>query len=179
MQIWDVHEMTAVKPVYMLTGPTGSGKTTCLKQWIADHKHKNMAGILCPVIDGNRYLLDISSGYRKQLELKREPSEETPAAIQVGRFHFDETVFSWARQKLLIQRRQEPAWLIIDEVGPLELRAQGLEPAVSQVIQDADFRLRVPVLIVVRHSLKDRVINHLKIFDSMREINVNNLQSLD
>jgi len=51
---------------------------------------------------------------------------------------------------------------VIDEIGPLELRGEGLEPAVSAVLaaESAAGALVANLVLVVREGLVDRVIEH-------------------
>ncbi len=83
-----------------------------LTKWAADHP--NAGGILSPVINGKRQFLDVATGEKQQLETQQ-------GSLQVGRFRFSQTAFNWAYEVLYKQLRQDYEWLIIDEVGPLEL----------------------------------------------------------
>ena len=65
-----------------------------------------------------------------------------------GRYLFDPCVLSWARQRL--SRATPCDFLVIDEIGPLELeRGEGWANAVD-VLRDGDFGL---ALVVVRPEL--------------------------
>lgn len=114
-----------------------------LTEWAADHP--NAGGILSPVINGRRHFLDISTG-EKQLQ-------ETPqGSLRVGRFRFSQTAFNWAYEVLQKQLQKGYEWLIVDEVGPLELsQGKGFHSLVTEIINSEPHPAKL--LFVVRLSL--------------------------
>eukprot|EP00927_Polykrikos_kofoidii_P057095 TRINITY_DN51202_c0_g1_i1.p1 TRINITY_DN51202_c0_g1~~TRINITY_DN51202_c0_g1_i1.p1 ORF type:complete len:292 (-),score=33.98 TRINITY_DN51202_c0_g1_i1:34-828(-) len=86
--------------------------------------------------------------------------------IRIGNFIFDDNVFAAARTELLDHKRRQGSgvdWMILDEIGPLELkRGGGLEPAVGELLRaGARGELGPPqvrFLIVVRPSLRDELV---------------------
>lgn len=145
--------------IYILSGPTGTGKTTRLLQWCADRK--NIDGILAPVIDNKRYLFHIAGNIYKPLQADQSTPDEDK--VNIGRFVFDNTVFNWARNILDNCDTGQLSWLIVDEIGPLELEGQGLEPAVQRLIDRNRNMHRVNLLLVVRENLVDRVCSRYQI----------------
>jgi molybdenum cofactor guanylyltransferase len=92
---------------------------------------KSVSGILTPDVDGNRMLFDIQQGAYHPLQLS-----ETNKGIIIGRFVFDPAVFALARNIIHSAIQQQPEWLVVDEIGRLEMdRKQGLEPEISNVIE--------------------------------------------
>lgn len=87
-------------------------------------------------------------------------------SVQVGPFLFDDASFNLARERLICLRgpsAQPVDWVLLDEVGPLELRrAGGLAPAVGELLRAAaGGELGPPqprFLIVVRPSLRDEMV---------------------
>ncbi|MEM9980899.1 MAG: nucleoside-triphosphatase [Bacteroidota bacterium] len=140
--------------IYLLTGPIGTGKTTQLTKWVA--QQQQVAGILAPVRAGKRHLQDITSGEAKILEA----SPTTQQKIQVGRYTFDEAVFAWARVCLQEAIEKLPRYLIIDEIGKLELRQEGLEPAVTEVLQAYQQQVSFDLILVIRDTLLEKSIAH-------------------
>jgi nucleoside-triphosphatase THEP1 len=57
---------------------------------------------------------------------------------------------------------QNPKWLIIDEIGPLELKGQALEPMVSKILND-EKRNEINIILVIRKTLVERAIEHYKL----------------
>ncbi len=144
-----------MKNLFILTGPINSGKTTKLMQWAA--AQKNIDGIFQPVIDEKRFIYHISSRTLKILEAKKTVPENE--LVIIGRYQFRKSVFNWAKNVLTDCLDRKLDWLIIDEIGPLELEGKGLEPTVSKIFNEID-KLNGNVLCVVRDSLFDQFVKH-------------------
>ncbi|RLD27688.1 MAG: hypothetical protein DRI54_00655 [Bacteroidetes bacterium] len=157
-----------MKTIYIFTGPVKSGKSTRLFDWV--DKQPNAAGILSLIIDGKKHLYSISD--KKKLCL--ESSKNT--AIKVGRYMFDPDVFYWAQKQLTEELNRAKDLLIIDEIGYLELRGEGLEPTLSKIIKKSEKANNIKLLLVVRESLVNQVIEHYR-FDNIKIIN--NIKELD
>ena len=140
--------------IYILSGPVQSGKTSRLQTWAAGHK--NVRGILAPVIDGKRYLQDISNAERRLLEIDGNGNESD--VLRIGKYVFLEKTFSWARNVLTASLHHPAKWIVIDEIGPLELQGKGLEPAVRTILRNVSNK--VNVLWVVRQKLLTEVLQH-------------------
>ena len=143
---------------FILSGKTGIGKTTFLLNLVKD---KNVDGILAPVINGKRHLQHISSNQMKKLEI--DDDIENRKTISVGRYLFDENIFEWAREKLIVSFNANPEWLIIDEIGPLELNSNGLEPAISQIVKTINYQSKIKIIFVVRENLIDSFLKHFNL----------------
>ena len=148
--------------IVILNGPVRSGKTTRLHRWLQNLPEK-AAGILSPDFEGMKVLQDVETGeiFRFEIGLDEQPRGDL---VQFGRFRFDGAAFSRAREVLLSARAKHPRWLIVDEVGPLELRGRGFEPALGQLVEF----YRNPeqgekLLLVVRESLLERILRHYRI----------------
>ena len=139
------------KKIYILTGPIQTGKTTRLFEFIKTKN--NVDGILAPVVNDKRVLFHISSNTLKSLEV------DTPdnSTITVGKYYFLKSTFDWANKKLIESFNAKPEWLIIDEVGKLELKQKGLHPAISFIL-NFEGNLKTKIILVVRDSLLDEVI---------------------
>ncbi|MBL1211836.1 MAG: hypothetical protein HND52_00645 [Ignavibacteriae bacterium] len=138
------------KFIYYYTGPVQTGKTTRIAEWT---KKNNCTGIVAPIIDGKRHLKIISSGEKKLLE-----TEANENSIIIGKFKFDRSVFEWGREKLLAEYELKPEWLVIDEFGKLELKDEGLEPAISRIISRWQKEKNINLLIIVRDYLVNEFI---------------------
>lgn len=135
--------------IFLLSGPTHTGKTTRLTEWIKNKD--NVDGILQPVIDGRRHIKHISSSEIQLLEIL--PGSQEKNIIAIGNYKFNNDVFTWARSKLLLAYSKHPEWLIIDEVGKLEIDGKGLEPAVSEILKDFNDYKNINLVFVVRDYL--------------------------
>ncbi|GAB2959543.1 hypothetical protein GCM10027048_28740 [Hymenobacter coalescens] len=138
----------------MLSGPVRTGKTTRLLRWAACRP--GVGGVLMPTdAHGQRFFLDLASGLRW-------PAAARPGqwpAVTVGRFRFAPAAFHWAGEALRgAAACPTTQWLVVDEIGPLELRGQGLAPALTAVL--ANNQQPPHLVLVVRASLVETVWRH-------------------
>ena len=132
----------------ILTGTVGSGKTTCLMRWANAQPH--VRGILSPVADSERYFLHYPGGEKRTMEAEADEKE----VYVTPRYRFSVRSFSWAVHLLEKDIRQRPDFLLIDEIGKLELRGEGFSNILCRLL-DAG---KVPNLIlVVRTELLEAV----------------------
>jgi len=146
--------------IIIYSGEKGIGKSSYLKKSFG--KHLGVEGILQPRMDGIKYLENLSSGEYRQLELHNE--FHSPGNVRIGDYIFSEAVFKWGRDTLLNCFLLNPSFLIIDEIGPLELAGSGLEPALSKLLillKESETK----ALLVVRPALIERVIDIYKLED--------------
>lgn len=147
-----------MKKILLYTGPVQSGKSSRLLSFVQNRN--DVGGILSPLIDGKKYLYDISSGERKLLKTDSEDAEAD--VIVVGRYKFKKKVFEWAKAVLLKASTENLAYLIIDEIGQLELEGKGLSPVADEIISKY-FTYSTKILIVVRESLVDKFLEYYKL----------------
>ena len=136
---------------YCFAGPIRSGKTTRLAAWAATQPQA--AGLLMPDAPQGRLFRDVATG--------AEWSTAAPAGdanpLVVGRFSFSRAAFARAETALLAAAANPATrWLLVDEVGPLELRGEGLAPALRQVLAAAP-AAGFEVVLVVREGLRTAV----------------------
>jgi len=142
--------------IFVISGPVHSGKTTRLLSWLKNKN--NLYGILSPVIDGKRYLLNIHSNEKRLLEI--DSDEEKENIITVGKYKFANNVFKWGCEVIANSIEENPEWIVIDEVGPLELQGEGLAKAVNKVFSHQNILVRTNLVLVVRDSLMTDFLNH-------------------
>ncbi|MDZ7764952.1 MAG: nucleoside-triphosphatase [Melioribacteraceae bacterium] len=145
-----------MKKIILFSGPIHSGKTTRLQKFIAD---KNCDGIVAPVNDGKRYIQRIKTGEIKPLETENED------AIVIGKYKFSKETMEWARQQIQESLQSNIDYLVIDEVGKLEMVDQGYEPMVNFVVDKFKKENLFDLILVVRESLVDQVIEKYKLKD--------------
>ncbi|MBZ0199210.1 MAG: nucleoside-triphosphatase [Ignavibacteriaceae bacterium] len=148
-----------MKNIYILTGKIQSGKTTKLVDWAANRT--GVYGILSPVILGKKHLTDLKSGESKQLEVN--DSERGGSIINIGHYRFDKDVFKWGRDRMLESIGYNPEWFIVDEIGPLEFRGEGLEPAFREILIRSELLYDTKLVLVIREGLTDSVLDHFRI----------------
>lgn len=134
--------------LYILHGPIRTGKTTALLQWV--EANKECAGILTPDRGSVRWLLRLSDRSWHPFEVTDDSSD----IIEVGKFRFHAEAFRTARQEIRDAILGQPQWIIVDEVGKLEMRGKGLEPVVTELIQaHQSGKFQGNVLLVIREEL--------------------------
>ncbi len=138
-----------MKKIILFSGPIHSGKTTRLQNFIAD---KNCDGIIAPIIEGKRCIQRIKTGETKLLETK------SVDAIVIGKYRFSKEVMDWAKQQIKESLQSEVDYIVIDEVGKLEMVDQGYEPMVSIAVDKFKKDNLFDLVLVVRESLDDEVI---------------------
>ena len=137
-------------PVIVLTGRPGTGKTTVLERTL-EHLDRDgfaVAGLIQPgkFQDGTKVgfsIRDLWTG--REALLARRTSRESG---QHGTgFPFEEEGLELARQALAFVPKD--AILVVDELGPVELRGQGHMPALRRALESRP--PRVLILVVRRH----------------------------
>jgi len=140
--------------ILLLVGPRGAGKTTACQRFLrrAGALGWRLGGILAPGRfgdDGGKTGMDIedvATGERRTLGW----AEADPERLTVGRFRMDEGVMSWSLDVVLQALALPGAVVLVDEIGPLELRqGRGLAP-VLDALGMASARA---ALLVVREEL--------------------------
>ncbi len=128
--------------------PIRSGKTTRLAAWAA--VTPEAAGLLMPDTAAGRVFQDIGSG--ATWPTAATPDDANP--LLIGRFTFSRAAFVRANAALLAAARHpRTRWLVVDEIGPLELRGEGLAPALRQLLAEPC----AGVVLVVREGLREAV----------------------
>lgn len=150
--------------IYIFSAPVQRGKTTLLMNWVK--QQSNVCGILTPEIEGKRKLYDIAA--ETYHELESDNSIVSEEIISVGRFHFYKNAFARAQEILLQSVKQNPEWLVIDEVGKLELYEQkGLEPTVTHLIENYKIKKSSgKLLLIIRDTLLNECIEHYGLQDA-------------
>ena len=146
--------MTPNKPILLLTGGKGSGKTRSLEYLVGKLKAQSlsveMRGLLSPAVfqEDEKVaidLLDLESGQHKQLAVLRAQAADGPTT---QRWAFHQEALDWGNQRLA--RVTEASLFIIDELGPLEFdQAVGFQEALA-VLDSGRFK---GAIVVVRPSL--------------------------
>ncbi len=131
--------------IYILSAPKGSGKTSSLKEWARNRN--DVHGLLSPVLEGKRMFLDLSTNE----EFAMEAMEGKEKVLKVGKYIFSQRAFAKAIN-ILDKARQQNGWLIIDEVGPLELRGEGLNEVIMRCLERNG-----NMIIVTREGLEEQV----------------------
>ena len=140
--------------IYLVSGKVHSGKTGKLMLWV--YKRPDARGVLAPVIEGKRYLMNVRTKTARLLTA----DANDPNSVSVGDYRFSNETFEWGRQILRQAFKENAPWIVADEIGPLELNNQGLEPTISEWIAKSKNNDRINLVLVVRESLVEKVLQH-------------------
>jgi nucleoside-triphosphatase THEP1 len=142
--------------IVILTGAIQSGKTTTLLRWC---EHKAVGGFLTPVVTGKRMLFTLPDKVCAPFEADHASEE----SIAVGRYHLLNSAFTEINNCLVQQSQVQLDWLIVDEVGPLELSEKGCYAGLMHILSNSTN----PLLCVVRAGLVQQVIDKFKLTDTV------------
>lgn len=143
--------------INILSAPIHSGKSTALKHFIL--QNGNCCGILCPDINNFRCLENIETGNIMPFQKLVHDGDND---ILVGHYIFSHHGFETAKNILKNIPIDTQKWIIIDEIGKLELNGGGLEPAFGKLLK-AIQEYQLNCIIVVRDYLLEQAIKHYDI----------------
>ncbi|MBS1626878.1 MAG: hypothetical protein JSR09_07280 [Bacteroidetes bacterium] len=132
--------------VLIITAPTKSGKTTYLAKWAFNRN--DVAGILTPVINGKRFFHNISSNSFFEMEIGVADN----STFSIGNYIFSAVAFEKAALVLLSAITTPIRYLVIDEIGPLEMmQHKGFYNVFKELLNKTYHQLQI--IVVVRESL--------------------------
>lgn len=141
----------------IISGPVRAGKTTAIERWCVGRS--DTVGILQPVRRDGRHFLDIAS----QTSVPLEMVSNDQATEEVGRFRFSKAAFAWAEERLQIAAKDpEARFVLVDEIGPLELSGRGLDSVIRGTLAGISGIL----VLVVRETLVETVVAAYSIRDA-------------
>jgi nucleoside-triphosphatase len=149
-----------IEKICIVSGPIRSGKTSRLQRWMENRN--DVSGIITPVINNKRFFMDASS--KEMFSMEAEPREEN--VIAVGRYIFSSNAFNHAEKILENSLHQNKSWLIIDEVGPLELSEKGFDGILKKILllrHPENERPSTKLLLVIRENLLDAVVSQYQL----------------
>jgi nucleoside-triphosphatase THEP1 len=130
-----------------------------------------------PVVNGKR---SFYNPYMDVNVLAEAPKDKLASELifEVGKFKFSKKSFKIAASWLKMKPPLNTDYLVVDEIGPLELRAEGLEPEFSEFIERVkNGEINQTVILVVRKTLTNQVLKHYKL-DSVRVIQKEELEHI-
>jgi nucleoside-triphosphatase len=141
-----------VGKVFIFSEEVQSGKSAMLVKWI---EHKSVTGFLTPTVDYYKVFFNIQNYTIRGYEV--DPSND---AIEVGNFFLSKEAFVEAKKIVKIAIKQNnKQWLIMDEIGKLELEGYGHHDVLLDVLKN----WKNCTLLVVRDYLLDEVIKKYNI----------------
>ena len=153
--------------IFMRHAPIQSWKTTALTNWAG--KRKDVFGIFTPVVNSKRVFMNANSKEQFPMEATIDETE----TLIVGKFVFSKTNFGKAIQ-IIRESIQKEGWLIIDEIGPLELSGEGFHDVLKEMLATR----KHTILLVVRD--KEEMVEKVKMkFAIQNAIIINQLSNPD
>jgi len=149
--------------IYIFSREIRSGKTTELMQAFA--ANKGVAGVLMPDVNGLRHVFELASKNTYPVQLSENSPEK--GSIKVGRFSFSQLAFQHAEQSILKSLETSPEWVIVDEIGKLELDNSGFHQAVHACLEACKQQVCKQLVLVVRDSLLVPVIEKYHLQEAM------------
>lgn len=134
----------ATPDVYIVTGEKQSGKTTRLLNAIQNRD--DVYGMLTPDVDGKRFFMNVRT---KEL-WPMEAAEAEANVLTIGKYRFSKAAFQKAISVLEAEANQQNGWLIVDELGPLELKKSGFYNTVRDLLNT---NTPLKIILVIRQSL--------------------------
>ena len=145
--------MPAVSQVYIVSAPVHTGKSSSILEWTG--QTPGVAGIVAPEVQGLKVYVDVKTGRRFPHET-RDLHLSANALEIIGPYRFLRESFREAQRLLLSAMAEQPIWLVLDEIGKLELWNKGLEPAAGQIIRAyKDGIVPGNLVLIIRDSLLD------------------------
>jgi nucleoside-triphosphatase len=147
--------------IYILTGDIRTGKTTALLNWT--DQRDEVDGWLCPDNeDGKRYFLNVKS--KVEFELEIESEVDSTKIVSIGPFNFLRSAFKKANDYLIsLTSDNENQYIIVDELGRLELNKEGLHTAAEDLIPKFLKDTKHHLILVVRSYLLEDIIHFYNI----------------
>jgi nucleoside-triphosphatase THEP1 len=157
--------------IFILTAPVHSGKTTSLINWSA--ARNDVHGILTPVVGGKRVFMNAQTKEQFPMEATGPSAPLRTDVITVGRFVFSKAAFDKAIQTIRDAITKKD-WLVIDEIGPMELRGEGF----CEVLKEVLMLRKEKILLVVREGMAGQVIKYFNINDAETLHDITTLKKL-
>jgi nucleoside-triphosphatase len=145
-----------MRKIIILTGPVHSGKSKALMEWVAG---KHAAGFVTPAVEGKKVLFNIETAEISPFETEIPDRK----SIEVGNYLLIKDTF--AKAKGIIQKaikQQDKEWIIIDEIGKLELKHKGHHSTLKELFVS----WKGNILLVVRDYILQDVISRYRIKDA-------------
>lgn len=146
---------TTTHKIFIVSGPVQSGKTTRLMKWAK--KRKDVSGIFSPVIEGKRFFMNAATNEIFPME----KNAEELSGLKVGKYILSLAAFNRANEILQNALITKSGWIIIDEIGPLELNGKGFYDTMRQIMMQKNKDCKI--ILVIREFLLDEILKYFEI----------------
>ncbi|NTW32961.1 MAG: hypothetical protein HGB12_10085 [Bacteroidetes bacterium] len=164
--------------VIILRGTEKTGKSTLLKNIVENLKQKNIkvGGFIAPSVFENNILIgydlvDVRSN-KKVVLSRTHGNKEMP---NVGNYYFNKDCIEFGKQLVEIDNLKDVDIVVIDEVGPWEIKNQGWAKSLNQLVRS----YKKPMIWVVRESIVNKVIENWSLKNPLiADIKENNIDMI-
>ena len=139
--------------ILILSGPIHTGKSTALLNWCKLNSSRlRCAGIINPSIYAEKVFIELPTFE----SFKSNPL--SPAdTVEIGKYKFSQIAFNRADEIISKAGDKEADVFIIDEIGKLELRDQGLSSSIERILTNLHQSKTHVLILVVRDFLLEEV----------------------
>lgn len=113
------------------------------------------SGVLCPKIDGKRYAYLIHENRKVYLEAQNIENETR--IIKVGKYFFKKAAIEEINHSIINHTFVKDKTVIIDEIGPLELKRSGFYDSLMSVLAQKE-QQNLTAIFVIREKLLEEAI---------------------
>jgi nucleoside-triphosphatase THEP1 len=139
--------------IYILSDAVHSGKSTLLLQ-LCKFK-KSVTGFICADIDSLRHIIDIENNQTYPFQ---KSMSDNANDVMIGNYIFDNNGFITGQKIINSLLLTQKEFIIIDEIGKLELAEQGFEPELGRFLNQTYLLHHKTIVLVIRDYLLERCI---------------------
>jgi nucleoside-triphosphatase len=158
-----------LKPLILITGPSGIGKTSILRRTVTELKNRkyDVGGMVCREVReaGMRVgfeIIDLSTGARGWLAHMNQPT-----GPKIGKYRVNMTDLEVIGVGAVLDAVKKADILAVDEIGPMELSSIAFNDALVKAVES-----NKPMLGTIHYGLSNSLVNSIKIRDETEILKV-------
>jgi nucleoside-triphosphatase len=158
-----------LKPLILITGPPGIGKTSILRRTVTELKNRkhDVGGMVCREVReaGIRVgfeIIDLSTGARGWLAHVNQPT-----GPKIGKYRVNMTDLEVIGVGAVLDAIQKADILAVDEIGPMELSSTAFNTALVKAVESSK-----PMLGTIHYGLSNPLVNSIKTRDETEILKV-------